>query len=191
MSNEKRAVGSKNKTSGEGQGVSSGSMLAEDIFSGNAAPKSHPRPNLNVITNPKQLNLTAVSTEKMELVPVSPNKRTELVGFLVSYEGNPDGLGLQLRAGNWLVTSKFRSQYDGALVIPHRSIAETHAVLKISTDNKIEIIDQLSETGTYVRRADCENEQRLSGSAFALEHGDCLRFGERNFTVCVIPKPSL
>ncbi len=66
------------------------------------------------------------------------------------------------------------------------TVSPLHAIVKISENGEIQVLDQLSEHGTTIRRID-GTEEKLSGSMGAVGHGDLVSFGNRSFHVCLIP----
>jgi pSer/pThr/pTyr-binding forkhead associated (FHA) protein len=60
-----------------------------------------------------------------------------------------------------------------------------HAVLKAEGNGTLILLDQLSESGTFVRAQGGE-EQQLSGDRAILKHGDMVRFGSRSFKVSLL-----
>jgi hypothetical protein len=61
-----------------------------------------------------------------------------------------------------------------------------HAILRITAAGEIQILDQLSEFGTRIRRFGSNEEEQLSGDKSSLEHGDVVKFGDRSFHLCVV-----
>ena len=117
----------------------------------------------------------------------SPAKVTPLVGFLVSYDSNPNGEVFELRSGRLIVTSEDTgSPGSAALVIRDETVSPMHAILRISQAGEIQVLDQLSEHGTRIRRFGSQEEEELSGEKGSLEHGDEIKFGNRKFHVCLI-----
>lgn len=108
-----------------------------------------------------------------------------LVGFLVSYDHNPRGAYVELRAGRLMVSNQ-REASGSCLVIPHASISPMHAIMRVAAGGVLQVLDQLSESGTRVVHAGSEGEEFLSGEKANLGHGDVLYFGERKFHVCLV-----
>jgi hypothetical protein len=113
-------------------------------------------------------------------------KRTKVVGFLVSYDGDPNGDVYELRVGRLLVSSE-ASYSNNCLVVKDDSVSLAHAILRVSQGGEIQVLDQLSDSGTKIKRFGSDVEQELSGEKSTLEHGDVVIFGKRKFHVCVIP----
>lgn len=114
-------------------------------------------------------------------------KQSPIVGFLVSYDKNPNGEVFHLQAGRLIVTSGDVGTGD-YLFIEHGSVSPMHAILRINKEGEMQVLDQLSENGTFIYRFDSEDEERLSGDKSVVEHGDVLQFGDRVFYVCVVAR---
>ncbi len=110
-------------------------------------------------------------------------KETPLVGFLVTFDGNPKGDFIILRSGRLIVSSD-QADKGSVLVINDESVSPMHAIIRIS-EASIVVLDQLSENGTKIQKADGALIE-LSGDKATLEHGDILTFGERSYKVCVL-----
>jgi hypothetical protein len=61
-----------------------------------------------------------------------------------------------------------------------------HAILRIEMGRPIQLLDQLSEYGTRIIRAQSRREESLSGERATLNHGDVVVFGERKYHVCLV-----
>lgn len=112
-------------------------------------------------------------------------RETPVVGFMVSFDGNPNGDIFVLRSGRLMVTSD-TTQVDNCLVVEDPSVSPMHAILRITPQGEIQILDQLSEFGTHIRRFGSSIEEQLSGDKSSLEHGDIVKFGNRSFHICVV-----
>jgi hypothetical protein len=112
-------------------------------------------------------------------------RRSKLVGFLVSYELDRLGRYIELREGRLLVSSE-GSSTDNCLVISDPSVSSMHAIMRISANGAIMILDQLSEHGTKIKRCDSGKEEALLGDKGTLEHGDVVIFGECAYHVCIL-----
>ena len=110
---------------------------------------------------------------------------TQLVGFLVSFDYESTGSYLELRTGRLLVTSQ-PDQSSNCLVLAHETVSPSHAVMRVATGGSVQVLDQLSESGTRIRKLETGEEVLLSGEKAALSHGDVVSFGDRNFHVCLI-----
>ncbi len=115
------------------------------------------------------------------------NKIGKVVAFLVSYDKDEKGDVFELRTGRMIITSEMGGT-GNYLYIKDESVSQMHAILRITEDSPVQVLDQLSEHGTVViRHADSETIE-LSGDKSELYHGDVLKFGDRAFTVCIIPE---
>ena len=110
---------------------------------------------------------------------------TQLVGFLVSFDNEPNGSYLELRVGRLIVSSKFEGS-GNCLVLQDESVSPMHAIMRITLGNSVQVLDQLSESGTRIQRAGGGEEQFLSGEKSTISHGDVIVFGDRSFYVCLI-----
>jgi len=110
---------------------------------------------------------------------------TPIVGFLVSFDHNPMGAYVELRSGRLMVSSE-REASGNCLVIHDSSVSPMHAIMRVSGGTSLQILDQLSENGTRIKRAGSDEEEMLSGEKSTLSHGDVVVFGERRFHVCLL-----
>lgn len=117
------------------------------------------------------------------------SQESVLVGFLVSYDTNPNGSIFELRAGRLIVTSESPGG-GNYILLQDGSVSPMHAIIRISQSGEIQVLDQLSEFGTRVQRFGSEQEEELSGEKTSLEHGDIIKFGNRKFHVCIITRGS-
>ncbi|MBX7145536.1 MAG: FHA domain-containing protein [Oligoflexia bacterium] len=115
------------------------------------------------------------------------SKETPVVGFLVSFDSNPNGEVYELRSGRLMVTSQ-PAGGSNCLLIKDDSVSPMHAIMRVSSTGEIQVLDQLSEFGTKIQRFGSTEEQALSGDKGTVEHGDVIKFGNRRFHVCVIAK---
>jgi hypothetical protein len=117
-------------------------------------------------------------------------KESPLVGFLVSYDRDQNGQVFDLRKGRLIVTSE-RAISGNFMMVEDETVSPMHAILRISAEGQIQVLDQLSEYGTRIKRFGSEGEEEeLSGDKSSLEHGDTIMFGERSFHVCIIVRES-
>jgi len=121
------------------------------------------------------------------IAPVKQAPKSKLVGFLVSFDAEPNGELFEIRAGRFLVTSR-PTDHGEFLLIDDESISPLHAIIRATAEGKIQILDQLSEFGTGVFRAGSDQEEEVAGTMAAVTHGDTVRFGKRTFVVCQVPK---
>lgn len=108
-----------------------------------------------------------------------------LAGFLVSFDEDPRGNFAELRVGRLVITSE-PFPMGASIVIDHPTVSPMHAILRIERGRPIQILDQLSEYGTRIIRAQDGKEERLSGERGTLHHGDVVLFGERKYHVCLV-----
>jgi len=114
-------------------------------------------------------------------------KESPVIGFLVSYDANPNGQIVELRSGRIIVTSEPAS--TGNFIILHdESVSPMHAILRITEAGEVQVLDQLSEFGTKIKRFGESEEEELSGEKSTIEHGDVISFGNRAFHVCIIAR---
>jgi hypothetical protein len=111
-----------------------------------------------------------------------------LVGFLVSYDHNPMGSYVELHSGR-LVVSRNKEESGSCLVVRDESVSPMHAIMRVSGSGVVQVLDQLSESGTRVRHAGQRDEEFLSGDKTTLSHGDIVFFGERKFYVLLVSDP--
>lgn len=117
------------------------------------------------------------------------SRESPIVGFLVSFDEDQNGEFFVLRSGRVMVTSADGGG-DNALILADPSVSPMHAIMRITAGGEIQILDQLSEFGTRIRRFGSEEEEQLSGEKSSLEHGDVVKFGSRSFTVCIVARNS-
>lgn len=110
---------------------------------------------------------------------------TPVVGFLVSYDSNPDGEVFELRSGRLIITSDY-SALGSIMYVSNPTISPSHAILRITGEGEIQVLDQLSEFGTRVELRSTGETVELSGDKSPVGHGDVLQFGERRFHVCLV-----
>jgi hypothetical protein len=108
-----------------------------------------------------------------------------LVGFLVSYDHDPKGTYVELRTGR-LIVSNQRESSSNCLVINDRIVSPMHAIMRVAAGGVIQVLDQLSESGTRVRRQGQGGEEFLSGEKTSLSQGDVVFFGDRKFHVLLV-----
>ena len=109
-----------------------------------------------------------------------------LIGFLISYDINPNGEVFELRQGRWIVSSEHTTA-GNCIVLMDDSVSPLHAIMRVSGNAEIQLLDQLSEHGTAVTRADSGEREELTGVMATIGHGDVVEFGKLSFSVCVIP----
>lgn len=121
------------------------------------------------------------------VTPVKQTPKSKIVGFLVSFDAEPNGEVFEIRAGRFLVTSR-PTDHGEFVLIDDESISPLHAIIRATAEGKVQILDQLSEFGTGVIRVGSEQEEEVAGTMAAVSHGDTVRFGKRTFIVCQVPK---
>lgn len=107
-----------------------------------------------------------------------------LVGFLVSYDHDPKGAYVELRTGRLIVSSQ-REESGSCFVVSDPSVSPMHAIMRVA-NNSVQVLDQLSEAGTRVKRGGSQEEIFLSGEKSSLSHGDIVFFGDRKFYVLLV-----
>ncbi len=131
-------------------------------------------------------NTSQVTEENMATsFKIHWSKVTPIIGFFVSFDNDPAGEVLVLRSGRLLVTSEIPA--SGSYVhIADETVSPMHAILKVTEDSQVQLLDNLSEYGTTIIRTDSGEEVNLSGEKAMLYHGDLVKFGSRCFTLCLI-----
>lgn len=149
------------------------------------APVAPPEPKVarTPPSTPRQLQVqqdAGSSHEKMSWKQVTP-----LAGFLVTFDNDSNGSYLPLRTGRIIVTSEAEGS-GNMLLIQHETVSPQHAIMRVGSGSSVQVLDQLSESGTRIIRAADGSEELLSGEKATLHHGDIVFFGERKFHVCLI-----
>ena len=116
-------------------------------------------------------------------------KITPVVGFLVSFDNNSNGDIYELRSGRLVVTSDDNIHGQNYILINDETVSPCHAFLRITQDGEIQLLDQLSEYGTKIKRFGSDEEIELSGEKSTVEHGDLIMFGNRKFHVTLLAIP--
>ncbi|MCB0329234.1 MAG: FHA domain-containing protein [Bdellovibrionales bacterium] len=114
------------------------------------------------------------------------SKPSRVTGFLVSYDDDENGEVFELRMGRLIVTSEAPGA-GNYLVLDNETVSSMHAIIRMSKFGEIQILDQLSEYGTRIIRGDSGKEEDLSGDKSILHHGDTVFFGDRKFSICLVP----
>lgn len=133
----------------------------------------------------EDLEESSVEEESFQEDVIIWSKITPVVGFLVSFDNDPHGQVLYIRSGRALVSSEVPNG-GNFLFLNDESVSPMHAILRVTEDAQIQILDNLSEFGTTIVRAENGEEVALSGEKAMVQHGDLLRFGKRTFSVCLI-----
>ena len=108
-----------------------------------------------------------------------------LVGFLVSFDYDPRGSYVELRTGRLIISSQ-REESGNCLVVLDPSVSPMHAIMRVASGGVLQVLDQLSESGTRIIHNGSTEETFLSGEKTNVGHGDVVFFGERKFHVCLI-----
>jgi hypothetical protein len=112
-----------------------------------------------------------------------------LVGFLVSYDEIPSGIGLELRPGRWVVSSGYDTS-DRVLFVPSEIVDLNHATLEVRADGGI-LVRSTGNGITMIRRSKTSEVSRVRPlRPEALEHGDMIMFGDIKFKVALLPRTS-
>jgi len=113
------------------------------------------------------------------------SKASPIVGFLVSYDNEENGESFELRQGRVIVTSE-KAAHGDYFVIADETVSPMHAILRITSTGEVQVLDQLSEFGTKIKRLGFDETEDLSGERSPVGHGDVLWFGKRSFHVCMV-----
>jgi hypothetical protein len=114
-------------------------------------------------------------------------KPSPVIGFMVSYDKDTNGEIFDLRVGRLAVTSEVGT--SGSYIHIHdETVSPMHAIMRISSTGEIQLLDQLSEHGTKVKRANGGQVDELSGDKALVYHGDTIFFGKRSFHVCMVSR---
>jgi hypothetical protein len=153
-------------------------------------PPTTPEMNRKILvpTNPKT-NAYNVAPESEPMTEprdqIYWKSKTPLVGFLVTYDFDPQGSYVELRQGRLMVSNQ-REDSGSCLVVAGESVSTMHAIMRVVPGGVIQVLDQLSEAGTRVRRIGQSEEDFLSGEKSSLSHGDIVFFGDRKFHVLLV-----
>jgi hypothetical protein len=117
-------------------------------------------------------------------------KETQIVGVLLCYDRLELGEVFLLRVGRLIITSdkEGMSRLSSYLYLNDDTVSPNHAIMKVSHDGGIEILDQLSDSGTMIQKYNAEEEVELLGEKMSVSHGDIIRFGQLRFHVCVLAR---
>lgn len=113
-------------------------------------------------------------------------KDSKLIGFMVSFDRNEFGEFYPLKVGRLIITSEVAASGGNYLLLSEESVSPMHAIMRISQNGEVQILDQLSEYGTKIKHTDGSTEE-LSGEKSILSHGDIVSFGDRSFHILLIP----
>ena len=143
---------------------------------------THQRPSFTV--NPAKKDITPASSHALQ--PVAPKRKGKVIAFLVSYDKEKTGEIFEVSAGRWLITSK-PTEHSDYIMLEDETVSPLHAFIRATDNGKVQVLDQLSEFGTFVIAPGATQEEEITGAMVALEHGSIVRFGNRRFVVCIIP----
>lgn len=107
-----------------------------------------------------------------------------LVGWFVNYEQDSNGLSIEIRSGKYFVARQ--RLRDDDLVIPDTAVSTPHCLVKASRKGGLEIQDLMSEQGTFLKKKGSNSFVPVK-DVESVEHGDCLRLGAYEVTVCLVP----
>ncbi len=107
-----------------------------------------------------------------------------LVGWLVSYSNDSNGFSVELRTGKFFVAKQKLREDD--LIIPDSAISTPHCLIKVSRGS-LQVQDLMSENGTFVKKQG-SNSYTPSDEVSSVEHGDMLKFGAYELSVCLVPE---
>jgi hypothetical protein len=136
---------------------------------------------------PTSSNLRPSMQEQPQVQPRVNPPKSKVIGFLVSFDTDTLGEVFEIRAGRWLITSR-PTDHGDFILINDETISPLHAIIRATGEGKVQVLDQLSEFGTGLFKAGTDTEEEIAGTMAAVNHGDTVRFGKRNFVVCMVPK---
>lgn len=149
-----------------------------------AEPEPEPVTSFKPVTSSRDVEMEAESmTDTRD--QIFWRNESPLVGFLVTYDHDPKGSYVELRQGRLIVSSQ-REDSGSCLVVAGESVSPMHAIMRVAPGGVLQVLDQLSETGTRVRHLGQVEEEFLSGEKSALSHGDIVFFGDRKFHVLLV-----
>ena len=137
------------------------------------------------LSRPAQAPQVAVPVQVVDTIIWT--RVTPIVGFLVSYDNDPMGEVFVLRSGRVVITSQ-EPPGGSYMLLKEESVSPMHAIMRLSENGEVQVLDQLSEFGTTVRHFGSDEDVKLSGDKCTLDHGDILSFGKRTFHICVLAK---
>lgn len=108
-----------------------------------------------------------------------------ITGFLVSFDNEEMGAYIELRQGRLIVTSEEEST-GNYICIRDRTVSPMHAIMRVQSGGEVQVLDQLSESGTRIIRAGSNEEELLSGEKGVIRNGDIVSFGDRKYHVCLL-----
>ena len=112
-------------------------------------------------------------------------RRGRLVGWLISYGLNDQGVAYEVRSGRTFLGSQDDTG-NPTIVVAESSIDTPHLAIKANQKHRVLVQDVFSRSGTFIQRGDSDQEERLEGP-IELGHGDWLRIGSSTrFQFCLI-----
>ena len=112
-------------------------------------------------------------------------RRGRLVGWLVSYGLNDQGVAYEVRSGRTFLGSQDDAG-SSTIVIAESSIDSPHLAIKANQKHRVLVQDIFSRSGTFIQRGDSDQEERLEVPT-ELRHGDWIRIGSSTrFQFCLI-----
>jgi hypothetical protein len=112
-------------------------------------------------------------------------RRGRLVGWLVSYGLNDQGVAYEVRSGRTFLGSQDDTDHS-TIVVDESSIDSPHLAIKANQKHRVLVQDVFSRSGTFIQRGDSDQEERLEGPT-ELGHGDWIRIGSSTrFQFCLI-----
>jgi hypothetical protein len=143
-------------------------------------PVSHVSHVPEVSQAPKEADAMTEPRDRIYWKAESP-----LIGFLVTYDHDPKGSYVELRQGRLMVSNQ-REESGSCLVVLGESVSPMHAIMRVASGGIVQVLDQLSESGTRVKHLGQPEEEFLSGEKSSLSHGDIVFFGDRKFHVLLV-----
>ena len=112
-------------------------------------------------------------------------RRGRLVGWLISYGLNVQGVAYEVRSGRTFLGSQ-NDIDNSTIVVAEPTIDTPHLAIKANQKHRVLVQDVFSRSGTFIQRGDSDQEERLEGP-IELGHGDWLRIGSSTrFQFCLI-----
>ena len=116
---------------------------------------------------------------------VSPDSKTRLIGWLVSYAENAKGTAHEIRAGRTIISSADLPG-ERLILLAQKDLDTPHLALMASPSHRVVAQDIFSQQGSFVVKGRNGAEQAISGPT-EIEHGDWIRLGSKTrFQVCLI-----
>ena len=108
----------------------------------------------------------------------------DLVGWLVSYDSNPNGESIEIRSGRCFIGRKRLRPSD--IVVDDASISTPHCLVQSDAAQGISVQDLMSIEGTYVCRSQGRKYEEYADRV-KVNHGDTIKVGSVEFLVCLVP----